>query len=173
VELSPLPAFRDLSPDAYREKVAELVREIESEGERDREGRPVAGVAKILSQDPFKPPSRTTKKSPRRRFHVKGKKAQADLWAELTTFLAKYREASEALRSGELDAASRFPAGSYPPALPFVGDRPQPPPSSPPTRRITKSESGIVERDEIPVVTIPGRWSAEEPEEPRARGQPP
>jgi hypothetical protein len=65
VELLPLPAFRDLSPEAYREKVAELVREIEEEGERAREGRPVAGVAKILSQDPFQAPSRTTKKSPR------------------------------------------------------------------------------------------------------------
>jgi hypothetical protein len=112
VKLSPLPAFRDLSPEAYREKVTELVREIEEEGERARQGRPVAGVAKILSQDPFKPPSRTTKKSPRRRFHVKGKKAQADLWAELTAFLARYREASEALRSGDLEAASRFPPGA-------------------------------------------------------------
>jgi hypothetical protein len=65
--------------------VAELVREIEEEGERDRDGRPVAGVAKILSQDPFKPPSRTTKKSPRRRFHLKGQKARDDLWDELTT----------------------------------------------------------------------------------------
>jgi hypothetical protein len=27
----------------------------------------------------------------------------------------------EALRSGNLDAATRFPAGSYPPALPFRG----------------------------------------------------
>jgi hypothetical protein len=173
VELSPLPAFRDLSPEAYREKVTELVREIEEEGERDRDGRPVAGVAKILSQDRFKAPSTTTNKSPRKRFHVKGKKARAELWAELTRYVAQYREASEALRSGDLEAASRFPAGSYPPALAFVGNRPAPPPAAPPTRRITKSESGIVERDEIPVVTIPGRWSAAEPEEPRARGQPP
>jgi hypothetical protein len=153
--------------------VAELVREIEEEGERDRDGRPVAGIAKILSQDRFKAPSKTTKKSPRKRFHVKGKKARAELWAELTRFVAQYREASEALRSGEPDAPSRFPSGSYPPALPFSGNRPPPPPSAPPTRRITKLESGIVERDEIPVVTIPGRWSAAEPEEARARGQPP
>jgi hypothetical protein len=94
-----------------------------------------------------------------------------DLWDELTAFLAQYREASEALRAGELDAALRFPAGSYPPALPFTGDRPSPPPPSPPTRRITEMDSGIIDRGEIPVVEIPGRWRAEE--EPRARGQPP
>ncbi|MCP4656087.1 MAG: hypothetical protein GY856_11795, partial [bacterium] len=53
-----LPAFRELVPDAYREKVAALVREIEDEGARDRGKRPVLGIEKILSQDRFKAPSK-------------------------------------------------------------------------------------------------------------------
>ncbi|MCP4654222.1 MAG: hypothetical protein GY856_02265, partial [bacterium] len=81
VGFSPLPAFRDLTPEAYREKVTTLVREIEDEGARDRGKRPVLGVEKILSQDrfkaPSKDPSKTPKKSPRPRFHVDSHEARA------------------------------------------------------------------------------------------------
>ena len=71
VDLSPLPAFRDLTPEAYREKVTALIREIEDDAARDRDGRPALGVEKILSQDRFKAPSKVIKTSPRPRFHVK------------------------------------------------------------------------------------------------------
>ncbi len=75
-----------------------------------------------------------------------------------------------------------FPDGTYPPALPFIGPRPPRRPPSPPTRRITVSESGDIERGEIPVVEISvsvGTVVASETDfalgvgEPRARGQPP
>ncbi len=57
-------------------------------------------------------------------FHVASKQARDDLRRELGEYLAQYREASEALRSGNLEAASWFPEGCYPPALAFVGQRP-------------------------------------------------
>ena len=43
--------FAELSPEAYREMVAEVVSEIEEEAAAERGDRPVLGVEKILSQD--------------------------------------------------------------------------------------------------------------------------
>ncbi|MCP4656865.1 MAG: hypothetical protein GY856_15755, partial [bacterium] len=113
-------AFRELTPEAYREKVAALIREIEEEEARDRDGSPVLGVEKILSQDRFKAPSKaaskTPKKSPRPRFHAKSPEARAALWGEFNEFVADYGVAAEALLSGRPDAVSWFPEGSYLPA---------------------------------------------------------
>jgi len=157
----------------------EPIREIEDDAARDRGGRPVLGVEKILSQDRFKAPSKVTKKSPRPRFHVKNPGVRAALWAEFNEFVADYGVAAEALLSGRRDAVSWFPEGSYLPAMIFAGDPAPPPPPPPPTREVTELKSGTVERGEIPVVAIPGRWQTAAPpkpqaqEEPRARGQPP
>ncbi|MCP4573810.1 MAG: hypothetical protein GY838_15740, partial [bacterium] len=182
VGFSPLPAFRDLKPEAYRKKVTTLVRDIEDDGARDRGKRPVLGLEKILSQDrfkaPSKDPSKTPKKSPRPRFHVDSHEARAALWSEFNAFVADYGVAAEALLSGRLDAVSWVPVGSYLPAMVVVGDPAPPVGPPPPTREVTELKPGIVERGEIPVVEIPGRWQAADPpqpqarEEPRARGQP-
>lgn len=180
VGFAQLPAFRHLTPEEYQDKIAELVREIEDEGEEKRDGNPVAGVEKILSQNPYEPPTRRPKRSPKPHFHVASKQAWQDLRKESVTFQAQYAVASEALRSGRRpEAIGWFPQGCYPPAFPFVGPPPLPRPPSPPTRRITASESGAVERGEIPVVEIPlALWDKVGPAppakiEPRARGQPP
>ncbi len=167
VGFAQLPAFRHLTSEEYRNRVAELIREIEEEGEERRCGDEVAGVEKILSQNPYEPPTRQTKRSPKPLFHVASKQARDDLRRDLAAFLARYWEASEALRGGNLKAASWFPEGCYPPALPFVGPPPPSRPPSPPTRQITILESGAIERGDIPVVEIPVRVEA------RARGQPP
>ncbi len=174
VGFAQLPAFRHLSAEEYRERVAELIREIEEEGERKRDGNPVAGVEKILSQDPYEPPTRRTKRSTKPLFHVASRRAREDLRGELAAFLAQYWEASEALRGGNLEAASWFPDGCYPPALPFTGSPPPRRPPSPPTRPMTVLESGAVERGEIPVVEVPVTVAVGRPAavEPKARGQP-
>ena len=172
VPFAPLPTFRHLTPEEYQNKIADLIREIEEEGEERRGGDDVAGVLKILSQNPYEPPTRKTKRSTKPRFHVASKQARADLEAELMEYLAQYREASAALRSGNLKAAGWFPVGSYPPALAFVGPPSPPRPPSPPTRRIEILDSGDIERGEIPVVEIPVMVLSDGPS-PRARGQPP
>jgi hypothetical protein len=167
-----LPAFRHLTPEQYQDRVAELIHEIEEEGKEQRNGDGVAGVEKILSQNPYEPPTRRTKRSTKPLFHVASKQARVDLQAELAAFLAQYWEASAALRGGNLKAASWFPDGCYPPALTFTGPPAPARQPSPPTRRIEILESGDVERGEIPVVEIPvAVWSAGTPA--RARGQPP
>ncbi len=164
---APLPAFRHLTPEEYQDRLGELIREIEEEGERQRHGNSVAGVEKILSQNPLEPPTRKTKRSPRPLFHAASKEAREDFLAGFLAFQARYQIASEALRRGNLKAAGWFPDGCFPPALPFLGSPPPKPPPWPPTRQIKKLDSGTVERGEIPVVEIPLVIEA------RARGQPP
>ncbi len=179
IDFAPLPAFRHLSPEAYQEKVAELVREIEEEGEVARAGNPVAGVEKILRQDPYEPPTLRTKRSTKPNFHVKSREARAELRAELDAFLAKYWAASEELLSDRKLASRRgFPHGCYPPALAFVGDPPPPCPPSPPTRHLLVVNSEVVDRGEIPIVEVPivtalGYSGLATSPVARARGQPP
>ena len=79
-------------------------------------------LKKILGQNPYEPPTRKTKRSTKPRFHVASKQARIDLEAELAAFLARYWEASEALRGGNLKAASSFPEGCYPPSLAIWAD---------------------------------------------------
>jgi hypothetical protein len=64
-ELSPLPCWAHLSPEAYREQVAALVEEIERDAAAAlaSSGRQPLGVAGILRQHPQTRPNRT-KKSP-------------------------------------------------------------------------------------------------------------
>ena len=172
IAFAQLPAFRHLSPQEYRQKVADLVWEIEAEGEKTRDGNSVAGVEKILSQNPYEQPTRRTKRSPRPLFHVASKQARDDLKAELADFLAEYRIASEALLGGNLKAIGWFPEGCYPPASPFIGPPPPRRPPLPPTRAIMVLESGAVERGELPVVEITAPvW--EPAAESRCRGRPP
>ncbi len=122
---------------------------------------------------PFEAPTRKTKRSPKPLFHVASKEARAELYAALSAFLTQYYDASEALRSDvgrRVAAAAGFPEGCYPPALAFNGSPPPPLPPAPPTRRVTVLESGVVERGPIPVIELPVRiWAVE----PQARGQPP
>jgi hypothetical protein len=179
VGFAQLPAFRHLTAEAYQDKLAGLIREIEEEGEERRGDDEVAGVERILGQNPYEPPTRKTKRSTKPRFHVASKQARVDLEAELTAFLAQYWEASAALRGGNLRAAAWFPERCYPPALAFVGSPAPPRPPSPPTRRLEILESGEVERGAVPVVEIPvttftGPSAGSSPGvAPRARGQPP
>ncbi len=60
VTLSPLPCWEHLSPEVRKEKIAELVREIEEEAAAKRmaTGRTVLGRAEILKQHPHQRPPR-------------------------------------------------------------------------------------------------------------------
>ncbi|MEM7352938.1 MAG: transposase [Acidobacteriota bacterium] len=172
VGFAQLPAFRHLEPEEYRSKIAELIREIEQEGEAARDGNPVAGVEKILSQNPYEPPTRQTKRSAKPRFHAISKPARLDFEVELQAFLAEYWAASEALRSGNLEAAGWFPDGCYPPAQAFAGVAPQRRPPLPSTRQLEVFDSGEIERGAVPIVELtPAVLIARLL--PRARGHPP
>ncbi len=111
IHFAQLPAFRHLSPEDYQDRVAQLIREIEDEGAKKRDGNPVAGRERILNQDPYKPPARKTKRSIKPQFHFGSKEVGDGLRAECADFQSQHQIASEALRGGNLNAASWFPDG--------------------------------------------------------------
>jgi hypothetical protein len=119
VEFSPLPCWKHLSPEVYREWVAGLVQEIEEEAaaERKRTGRPPLGIKAILAQDPLYRPEKLDR-SPAPLFHAASKAMRLFLYETYAEFVAAFRKAAEKLRGG--DRAAPFPTGSFPPALPFV-----------------------------------------------------
>jgi REP element-mobilizing transposase RayT len=120
VTLSPLPCWEHLSPEDQKKKIAELIREIEEEAAAQREvaGKTVLGRAAVLKQHPHERPNRP-KKSYAPLVHAASRKVRLALYEGYRSFVAAYREAAEKLRTG--DRAAIFPAGSFPPALPFVG----------------------------------------------------
>ena len=117
--LSQLPCWAHLTPEQYRQRIAELVEEIEAEARADREARGVEplGVEAILRQDPHLRPNQT-KKSPAPACHAASKAFRKRFWEEYSAFVADFREATEKLKAGEWPV--RFPLGSFPPGLPFV-----------------------------------------------------
>lgn len=96
-----------------------MIADIESEAalRRQRSGSQVMGASKVQGQHPFDRPARP-KKAPAPMFHAATKLVRQELWTAYVWFVAQFRQASEKLRSG--DRLARFPAGSFPPALPFV-----------------------------------------------------
>jgi putative transposase len=118
--LDPLPCWQELSPEKRRQRIAQLVREIEAEAaaERKSTGNPALGRAAVLAQDPHDHPEHP-KKSPAPLIHAASKAVRLEFREAYSLFVAAYREAVEKLRKGDL--AAPFPSGCFPPALPFVG----------------------------------------------------
>jgi REP element-mobilizing transposase RayT len=119
-ELTPLPCWAHLSAEDYRQRVAELVAEIESTAaaELAKCGRVPLGVAKVLRQSHETRPPRE-KRSPAPLYHAATRAVRKAFWEAYAMFVAAFREASERLRNG--DRMASFPLGSFPPSLPFVG----------------------------------------------------
>ena len=116
LKLSQLPCWADLTPEQYRQRIAELVEEIEAEARADREARGVEpmGAEAILRQDPHARPNQT-KKSPAPAYHAVSKAARKAFWEAYSAFVAAFREAADRLKAG--DRTARFPAGSFPPGV--------------------------------------------------------
>ena len=117
--LSQLPCWNHLEPEAYRSRIAELVREIEETAAADRQetGKDPLGEEGVRAQDPETRP-RKIKKSPAPVVHAATKAARKAMWEAYGWFVAAFRDAADKLKAGDRTAA--FPAGSFPPGLPFV-----------------------------------------------------
>ena len=85
--------------------------------EREATGKRFLGRKAVLRQNPHYAPPRE-KRSPIPLFHAASKEARQRFREALKAFLDAYRIASGRLRDGHRDVV--FPAGSFPPALPFV-----------------------------------------------------
>jgi REP-associated tyrosine transposase len=119
VMLSPIPCWAHLPADRYRERIKTLVEEVDAEAARARRqsGAKVLGTKAILAQDPLTRPD-SVACSPAPLVHAATKAARKMFYAIYAEFVSAFRAAAEALRQGRRDVP--FPAGSFPPAPPFV-----------------------------------------------------
>lgn len=120
VRLDFLPCWSPLSRMAYHTRVRELIAEIERETEalHVREGTRPLGIATVQAQHPHDRPQALKKKfAPA--FHAATRTARQELAEAYRWFAAAYRTAAERLGEGRISLG--FPAGSFPPGLPFVG----------------------------------------------------
>lgn len=123
IRVEPLPCWRHLTVHKYRGRVLELVAKIVAET-ADRhawKGTQPIGAEAVVAQNPHDKSFRL-KKTPAPAFHAIKRTVRRELVEAYGWFVGAYREAAERLRQGDL--APRFPAGSFPPHLPFVGSAP-------------------------------------------------
>jgi len=129
IPLAPLPCWKDLSEQEYRDQVTNMVIDIVEEAKHrwELEGKRPMGAAAILRQDPWSQP-KNMKVSPAPICHAS--KLDAKIYkANLHEFHERYDWASEQYRKGELDV--EFPDFCFRPAGPFVWPE-RPPPREPP-----------------------------------------
>jgi hypothetical protein len=119
VLLSPIPCWAHLAPDHYRARVAALVESIEEDAalRRRQSNGDVLGVKAILAKDPLHRPAKLAR-SPAPLLHAFSKAARRAFHEGFSWFVSAFRTAAERLKAGDRDAP--FPAGSFPPALPFA-----------------------------------------------------
>ncbi len=119
VELTPIPCWAHLPPEAYRARIQALVDKVISDAalERSRTGRSVEGVESILVRDPLHRPAELAR-SPAPLVHAATKAARRAFYKMYSWFVGAFRSAAEKLKQGDREA--RFPVGSFPPGLPFV-----------------------------------------------------
>ena len=105
----------------YRQRIAGLVNTIVAAAEirRRESGKEPAGAAAIRSQNPLAQPAKT-KRSPAPLVHAASRRIRREIYEMYARFVAAFREAAEQLKAG--DRSARFPEGSFPPGLPFVGE---------------------------------------------------
>lgn len=114
VKLSPLPCWAQLSRQDLQTRVATMVGAIEEETRamHEREKTKPLKLRQILEQDPHGVP-RKLKNSPAPLFIAATRQLKRELREAYDLFVARFREASARLRSGDIDVP--FPAGSFPP----------------------------------------------------------
>ena len=119
VDFSPIPCWAHLPPELYRARIQALVDSVIAEAAlaRSETGRPVEGVDSILSRDPQYRPAKLAR-SPAPLVHAATQAARRAFYKMYSWFVAAFRSAAEKLKQGDREA--RFPAGSFPPGLPFV-----------------------------------------------------
>jgi REP element-mobilizing transposase RayT len=122
-ELTPLPCWRHLAPEAYRARVAELIHAVELETarrlkERDHEA---LGAERAARQNPHHAPNRIQRR-PAPLLHAASQQARRVFRDAYRQFVRAFREASRRYRSidGARDRFEMFPLGSFPPPGPFI-----------------------------------------------------
>lgn len=116
-ELTQLPTWKHMPDDQRRARIAEMVSDIEAET-RARlvaTGRSPMGRRRIEGANPHDLPADPSRSSAPR-FHAVSPTVRNQLVEAYRRFEEAFRQAAEQLRHG---LPHRFPAGSFPPHLPF------------------------------------------------------
>jgi REP element-mobilizing transposase RayT len=118
LQLAPLPCWRHLSKPRHRQRIEEMLREIEATTRRrtHETGHPPLGSARLRAQSTETRVRRIGRPAPL--VHAVTHLAREELRRTYRAFSDAYRRAAGELRRGCLDA--HFPAGCFPPGLPFV-----------------------------------------------------
>lgn len=119
LELAPLPCWAELSVKGRRQKVREMVVEVEASAaaRRAESGKTVLGMLAVQRQNPDSRPAKT-KRSPKPLVHAATRKVREVYRGAYRAFVAAFRAASELLLGGDRQAI--FPCWSFPPASAFV-----------------------------------------------------
>ncbi len=120
VFLTPLPAFAEMDKQAYCDRVCAQLDDIRAQtiARHRSQGTKPLGELAIRSQRPTQKPKKPLEKTPLRRTFAYRSQVREEMNAVFNAFLRAYRRAANALKRGVSDVA--FPAGCFPPGLPFV-----------------------------------------------------
>jgi hypothetical protein len=120
VKISPLPCWNHLNGEEIRQRIADLVREIEEETDHMHieKGTTPIGMERVLRLPPHQAPREEPLSSPAPLFIAATREARQILHCSYRSFVNHYRQAAERLQDGELNVV--FPPGSFPPPRPFV-----------------------------------------------------
>jgi REP element-mobilizing transposase RayT len=114
VHFAPLPCWAHLNELEYRRRIAESIDRLTS-GVEARGKEP--DLPALHHERPLR-----SKRSPAPLFHCASRKVRRELLDAYRWFVVAYRDASAKLSRG--DPMPGFPAGSFPPSLPFVAYSP-------------------------------------------------
>lgn len=116
VTLSPIPAWKDLTPEAYRKNVADLIAQIEVTARQQNSSNSPKSERRAQRSAQFRPKLLQASAAPF--CHAAHRAARLSLVGAYRWFFSAFRAAAEKLARGELQPS--FPPGSFPPGLPFV-----------------------------------------------------
>lgn len=123
LDLVPLPCWKDLAPADYRNRVADLVAEVERETARQIRAteREPLGADRVSRQNPHDAPNRR-KQGPAPLVHAATSERRKAFREAYRQFASAFRRASTVFRcSGDgLERFALFPPGSFPPPGPFL-----------------------------------------------------
>ncbi len=119
VRLRPIPCWENLTRLERCGQVRELLKEIEGLARQRREetGRAPLGKKRILMQVPHYRPEKVDR-SPAPSFHAIAREHYRKLRERYWAFLEEYRDSTEKLKEGAIGVV--FPAGCFPPRLPYM-----------------------------------------------------
>jgi putative transposase len=119
LHLAPLPCWAHLPEKVWRQRVAEIVEDIEREARQKhaREQTVPLGPRRVRKVHPHHAPEKVAW-SPQPRVFALCPRRRRVLLAAISEVVAAYRDAADRLKQGVKGV--RFPEGTFPPGLPYV-----------------------------------------------------